>query len=45
MAQNTDLSLNLWLDDEDELFEYSAQSPAPSKNFNQIIVSPSQVNS
>jgi len=32
-----------WVDEEGQLFEYSAQSPAPSKNFNQIIVSPTHV--
>ena len=43
MAGTGEGKLNVWLDEEGELFEYSAQSPAPSKDFNQVAVSPTQV--
>ena len=32
-----------WLDKEGQIFEYSGQAPAPSKDFCQIIVNPVQV--
>ncbi|XP_067948567.1 F-box only protein 36-like [Watersipora subatra] len=33
----------LWLDQEGQIFEYSAQAPAPSKDFCQVVVTPVQV--
>lgn len=45
MADDEEIRRNRWLDEEGELFEFSGQCPAPSKDFSQIVVSPTEVNS
>lgn len=32
-----------WLDEDGQIFEYSAQAPSPSKDFCQVVVTPMQV--
>ena len=43
MVDCAEIALSRWLDEEGQLFEYSGQAPAPSKDFCQIVVSPSTV--